>query len=283
MNTLVKLRAVVVASILALTAAVVSAQTGGEGMRPQAGIPSSQMPGALEGVEFEQRLNTALPLDLAFLDESGREVKLGDYFVRRPVVLTFVYYECAMLCSQVMNGVTSALSALDETAGRDFEVVAVSFDPRDTPMAAAAKKKAYVDRYGRQGAEQGFHFLTGSEASIKALTDAAGFKYAWDEETQQFAHASGFVVATPDGTLSRYFFGIEYAPRDIKFALVESSAGRVGSLVDQVLLFCYHYDPKTGSYSFVAMKAVRVGGAFTLLALAGFVVVALRREHRAGH
>lgn len=283
MNTLVKLRAVVVASILALTAAVVSAQTGGEGMRPQAGIPSSQMPGALEGVEFEQRLNTALPLDLAFLDESGREVKLGDYFVRRPVVLTFVYYECAMLCSQVMNGVTSALSALDETAGRDFEVVAVSFDPRDTPMAAAAKKKAYVDRYGRQGAEQGFHFLTGSEASIKALTDAAGFKYAWDEETQQFAHASGFVVATPDGTLSRYFFGIEYAPRDIKFALVESSAGRVGSLVDQVLLYCYHYDPKTGSYSFVAMKAVRVGGAFTLLALAGFVVVALRREHRAGH
>ncbi|MCC7181548.1 MAG: SCO family protein [Acidobacteria bacterium] len=252
-------------------------------MRPQAGIPSSQMPGALEGVEFEQRLNTALPLDLAFLDESGREVKLGDYFVRRPVVLTFVYYECAMLCSQVMNGVTSALSALDETAGRDFEVVAVSFDPRDTPMAAAAKKKAYVDRYGRQGAEQGFHFLTGSEASIKALTDAAGFKYAWDEETQQFAHASGFVVATPDGTLSRYFFGIEYAPRDIKFALVESSAGRVGSLVDQVLLYCYHYDPKTGSYSFVAMKAVRVGGAFTLLALAGFVVVALRREHRAGH
>lgn len=283
MNTLVKLRAVVVASILALTAAVVSAQTGGEGMRPQAGIPSSQMPGALEGVEFEQRLNTALPLDLAFLDESGREVKLGDYFVRRPVVLTFVYYECAMLCSQVMNGVTSALSALDETAGRDFEVVAVSFDPRDTPMAAAAKKKAYVDRYGRQGAEQGFHFLTGSEASIKALTDAAGFKYAWDEETQQFAHASGFVVATPDGTLSRYFFGIEYAPRDIKFALVESSAGRVGSLVDQVLLYCYHYDPKTGSYSFVAMKAVRLGGAFTLLALAGFVVVALRREHRAGH
>jgi len=282
-NTLVKLRAVVVASILALTAAVVSAQTGGEGMRPQAGIPSSQMPGALEGVEFEQRLNTALPLDLAFLDESGREVKLGDYFVRRPVVLTFVYYECAMLCSQVMNGVTSALSALDETAGRDFEVVAVSFDPRDTPMAAAAKKKAYVDRYGRQGAEQGFHFLTGSEASIKALTDAAGFKYAWDEETQQFAHASGFVVATPDGKLSRYFFGIEYAPRDIKFALIESSAGRVGSLVDQVLLFCYHYDPKTGSYSFVAMKAVRLGGAFTLLALAGFVVVALRREHRAGH
>lgn len=283
MSNLVNWRAVVVASVLALTAAVVSAQSGGEGLRPQSGIPSSQMPGQLQGVEFEQRLNTMLPLDVPFLDESGREVRLGQYFSRRPVVLAFVYYECAMLCSQVLNGVTSALSALDETAGREFEVVAVSFDPRDTPIAAAAKKKAYIDRYGRHGAEQGFHFLTGSEASIKALTDAAGFKYAWDEETQQFAHASGFVVATPDGKLSRYFFGIEYAPRDIKFALIESSAGRVGSLVDQVMLYCYHYDPATGSYSFVAMKAVRLGGAFTLLALAGFVVVALRREHRAGH
>jgi protein SCO1/2 len=273
----------VVASGLALTAAVVSAQSGGEGLRPQESIPSNQMPGQLLGVEFGQRLNTTLPLDLTFQDESGREVRLGEYFKRRPVVLAFVYYECAMLCSQVLNGMTSALMTLDETAGREYEVVAVSFDPRDTPMAATAKKKAYIDRYGRQGAEQGFHFLTGSEASIKALTDAAGFKYAWDEETQQFAHASGFVVATPDGKLSRYFFGIEYAPRDIKFALIESSAGRVGTLVDQVMLYCYHYDPKTGSYSFVAMKAVRLGGAFTLLALAGFVVVALRREHRAGH
>jgi protein SCO1/2 len=277
------LQTVVMASVLALTAAVVSAQSFGQGLKPQTGIPSSQMPGALQGVEFEQRLNTQLPLDLPFLDESGREVRLGQYFARRPVVLAFVYYECAMLCSQVLNGVTSALSALDETAGREFEVVAVSFDPRDTPIAAAAKKKAYIDRYNRQGAEQGFHFLTGSEASIKALTDAAGFKYAWDDETQQFAHASGFAVATPDGKLSRYFFGIEYAPRDIKFALIESSAGRVGTLVDQVMLYCYHYDPRTGSYSFVAMKAVRLGGAFTLLALAGFVVVALRREHRVGH
>lgn len=283
MSNLVNWRAVGMASALALTAAVVSAQSGGEGLRPPSGIPSNQMPGQLQGVEFEQRLNTTLPLDLPFLDESGREVRLGQYFSRRPVVLAFVYYECAMLCSQVLNGVTSALSALDETAGREYEVVAVSFDPRDTPMAATAKKKAYIDRYGRHGAEQGFHFLTGSEASIKALTDAAGFKYAWDEETQQFAHASGFVVATPDGKLSRYFFGIEYAPRDIKFALIESSAGRVGSLVDQVMLYCYHYDPATGSYSFVAMKAVRLGGAVTLLALAGFVVVALRREHRAGH
>jgi protein SCO1/2 len=281
--SLVNWRTTVLAGAMALVSAVVSAQSSGGGLQPQPGVPSSQMPGALQDVGFEQRLNETLPLELMFKDEDGRDVRLGQYFNRRPVVLAFVYYECPMLCSQVMNGVTSALSALDERVGADFEVVAVSFDPRETPMMAAAKKKSYVDRYRRDGAAHGFHFLTGSEASIKALTAAAGFKYAWDEQTQQFAHASGFVVATPAGKLSRYFFGIEYAPRDIKFALIESSAGRVGSLVDQVLLYCYHYDPKTGSYSFVAMKAVQLGGAFTLLALVGFVVVAIRRDYRVGH
>ena len=276
-------RTTVLASAMALASAVVSAQSSNGGLQPQPGVPSSQMPGALQDVGFEQRLNETLPLDLMFRDEDNREVRLGEYFNRRPVVLAFVYYECPMLCSQVMNGVTSALTALDESAGSDYEVVAVSFDPRETPMMAAAKKKSYVDRYHRANAAHGFHFLTGSEASIKALTAAAGFNYAWDDQTQQFAHASGFVVATPAGKLSRYFFGIEYAPRDIKFALIESSAGRVGSLVDQVLLYCYHYDPKTGSYSFVAMKAVQLGGAFTLLALVGFVVVAIRRDYRVGH
>jgi protein SCO1/2 len=276
-------RATVLASVLALTSVTASAQTSGSGLQPQPGIPSNQMVGALADVEFQQRLHEQLPLDLKFVNEDGREVRLGEYFNRRPVLLAFVYYECPMLCTQVLNGVTSALTALDEKVGADYEVVAVSFDPRETAVLAAAKKKSYVDRYNRPGSEHGFHFLTGSEASIKALTAAAGFKYAWDEQTQQFAHASGFVVATPQGKLSRYFFGIEYAPRDVKFALMESSAGRVGSLIDQVLLYCYHYDPKTGSYSFVAMKAVQLGGAFTLLALAGFVVVAIRREQRAGH
>jgi len=281
--TVMNWRTTVLASAMALASAVVSAQSSNGGLQPQPGVPSSQMPGALQDVGFEQRLNETLPLDLMFKDEDNRDVRLGEYFNRRPVVLAFVYYECPMLCSQVMNGVTSALTALDESAGSDYEVVAVSFDPRETPMMAAAKKKSYVDRYNRANAAHGFHFLTGSEASIKALTAAAGFNYAWDEQTQQFAHASGFVVATPAGKLSRYFFGIEYAPRDIKFALIESSAGRVGSLVDQVLLYCYHYDPKTGSYSFVAMKAVQLGGAFTLLALVGFVVVAIRRDYRVGH
>ena len=281
--SLVNWRTTVLASAMALASAVVSAQSSNGGLQPQPGVPSSQMPGALQNVGFEQRLNETLPLELMFRDEDNREVRLGDYFNRRPVVLAFVYYECPMLCSQVMNGVTSALTALDERVGSDFEVVAVSFDPRETPMMAAAKKKSYVDRYNRANAAHGFHFLTGSEASITALTAAAGFKYAWDEQTQQFAHASGFVVATPEGRLSRYFFGIEYAPRDVKFALIESSAGRVGSLVDQVLLYCYHYDPKTGSYSFVAMKAVQLGGAFTLLAMVGFVIVAIRRDYRVGH
>ena len=279
-----QLTAGLMAGLMVLASALTSsAQTGAQGIQPQTGLPSSQMPGELKQVDFEQRLNAPLPLDLAFRDETGATVTLGDYFKRRPVVLTFVYYTCTMLCTQVLTGITSSLIALDETVGRDFDVVAVSFDPRDTPMAAAAKKAAHIDRYGRAGSASGFHFLTGDESSIRALTDAVGFKYQWDEATQQYAHASGFVVATPDGRLSRYFYGIEYAPRDLKFALIESSAGRVGSIVDQVLLYCYHYDPKSGSYSFVAMKAVRLGGAFTLLALAGFVVVALRRDERVRH
>ncbi len=283
MGTRVSRRAAVVAGVMMLAATAVSAQHGGRGLQPQAGLPSDQMPGALQNVGFEQRLDAMLPLDLTFRNEDGREVALGEYFGKRPVLLAFVYYECPMLCSQVLNGITSALMALDERAGREFDVVAVSFDPREQPPMAAAKKKSYLDRYNRANAERGWHFLTGSEASIAALTEAAGFKFAWDEQTQQYAHASGFVIATPEGRLSRYFFGIEYAPRDLKFALMESSAGRIGSLVDQVLLYCYHYDPETGSYSFVAMRAVRLGGAVTLLALVGFVVVALRREQRAGH
>jgi protein SCO1/2 len=186
-----------------------------------------------------------------------------------------------MLCTQVLNGLTTALMVLDETVGRDFDVVAASFDPRETAVLASAKKKVHLDRYQRRESAAGWHFLTGGEASIRALTDAAGFHYAWDERTGQFAHASGIVVATPDGRLARYFFGIEYAPRDLELALVEASNGRVGSLVDRLLLYCYHYDPATGSYAFVAMRAVRIAGALTLAALVGFVVMSLRRERRA--
>ena len=259
------------------------AQSNDPAVNPRAGIPASQMPSVLKQVSFEQRLNQTLPLDLRFKDEDGRDVRLGDYFGQRPVILAFVYYECPMLCTQVLNGLTTSLTVLDERVGREFDVIAVSFDPRETPVLASGKKKTYVDRYKRPESAAGWHFLTGSEASIKALTDSAGFHYVWDDKTQQFAHPSGIIVATPDGRLSRYFFGIEYASRDVKFALVESSAGKIGTAIDQLLLYCYHYDPATGSYGFVAMGAVRLGGAVTLVALVAFVVFSISREGRARH
>ena len=276
--------AVVVMSAVALMTAVVSAQGEAPGIRPAAALPSNQVPGVLGEVAFEQRLNEQLPLDLPFTDETGKTVKLGDYFGRKPVVLAFVYYECPMLCTQVLNGLESALRVINESIGKEFDVVTVSFDARETPMLAAAKKQAYLDRYQRPEAAQGWHFLTGSQASIDALTKSAGFSFSWDEPSQQFAHASGIIVATPNGTIARYFFGIDYSPRDVKFALIESSLGKIGSLADQLLLYCYHYNPAAGNYGFVAMRAVRIGGAVTLVALFGFMFVSIRRDHRAtGH
>lgn len=280
------IRSVAAALALAvLTASVAAAQPGAPGMRPAPAAPAGERPAMLTRVGFEQKLDAQLPLDATFRDEAGRTVRLGDYFGRRPVVLAFVYYECPMLCTQILNGLTSAVGVLDETVGREFDVVAISFDARETPVLAAAKKQVYLDRYKRAGAVDGWHFLTGDEQAIRAVTGAAGFQYAWDETTQQFAHASGVLVVTPQGRISRYLFGIEYAPRDLKFALMESSNGRIGSVVDQVLLYCYHYEPATGSYSMVAMNTVRLGGAVTLAALVGFVVVTLRRESHqvAGH
>ncbi len=275
-------RALSTAAFLAVAAINTMAQSDVPGVNPRSGIPSSQMPAVLASVSYDQRLNEQLPLDLPFRDEEGRQVKLGDYFGAKPVVMAFVYYECPMLCTQVLNGLTTSLMILEESVGREFDVIAVSFDPRETPALANGKKKSNLDRYKRPETAKGWHFLTGDESSIKALTDAAGFHYAWDEKTQQFAHPSGIIVTTPEGKLSRYFFGIEYAPRDVKFALMDSSAGRIGNAIDQLLLYCYHYDPATGSYGFVAMRAVRVGGAVTVLALLGFVVVSIRREGRTG-
>ena len=276
-------RSFVAAALCVLALAHVAAQSNNPSVNPSPGLPSSQMPGVLAKVSFDQHLNDQLPLDLRFKDEDGRDVRLGDYFGRKPVVLAFVYYECPMLCTQVLNGLTTSLMVLDERVGREFDVVAVSFDPRETPALAAGKKESNLDRYKRPESANGWHFLTGDETSIKTLTDAAGFHFVWDDKTQQFAHPSGIMVATPEGRLARYFFGIEYAPRDVKFALMEASAGKIGNAVDKLLLYCYHYDPATGSYGFVAMSAVRVGGVVTLLALFGFVVVSLRREGRAAH
>lgn len=263
----------------------VGAQGDAPGLRPAPGAPSSAMPAALQDVRFEQKLDATLPLDAVFKDEQGQTVTLGSFFGKRPVVLAFVYYECPMLCTQILNGLASGIGVLDQTAGQDFDVVAISFDSRETPVMAAAKKATYLDRYGRPGAERGWHFLTGDDTNIKRVTDTAGFHFSWDERTQQFAHASGIIVVTPDGRIARYLFGIEYPPRDLKFALMESSAGRIGSVVDQVLLYCYHYEPSTGSYSLAAMNAVRLGGVVTMAILLGFIAISLRRDGRApaGH
>ena len=251
-----------------------------QGLAPDgAGDPAKAKPGLLQQVGIDQHLNQQVPLHLVFKDETGRDVQLGEFFGKRPVILALVYYECPMLCTQVLNGLESALRVIHESIGREFDVVTVSFDPRETPVLAAGKKKAYLDRYQRPSAEQGWHFLTGDAASIAALTEAAGFSYVYDEDTRQFAHASGIVVATPAGKLSRYFFGIDYSPRDLKFALIESSNEKIGSLAERLLLYCYHYDPATGNYGFIAMRAVRVGGAVTLVALLGFMFVSLRREN----
>jgi protein SCO1/2 len=275
------LRSAIGVMSIVLMSAVVSAQGNAPGVRPDPAMPSQQVPSALSTVSFEQRLNEQLPLGLEFKDESGRTVKLGEYFGRKPVVLTFVYYECPMLCTQVLNGLESSLRVINESIGQEFDVVTVSFDPKETPVLAAGKKKAYLERYKRPSAEQGWHFLTGDQASIAALTQAAGFNYSWDEASHQFAHASGIVVTTPTGKVSRYFFGIDYSPRDVKFALIESSNERIGTLAERLLLYCYHYDPAKGNYGFMAMRAVRVGGAVTLAALVGFVFVSIRRDRRA--
>jgi protein SCO1/2 len=275
LGNLVKL--FVIAGALVLAVASMSAQ----GPPPAPGLPADRTPTPLARVAFEQRLGAPLPLDVPFRDEDGRTVRLGAYWGRKPVVLALVYYACPMLCTEVLNGLASALDVLDESVGEEFDVVTISFDPRETPVMAAGKKKAYLDRYKRPTAAAGWHFLTGDEASIKAVTDAAGFQYAWDAKTEQFAHATGVIVTTPDGRLSRYFFGIDFAPRDLKFALIESSNGQVGRLADKLLLYCYHYDPSSGTYGLVVTRLVRAGGVVTLLALVGFVVVSLARERRA--
>jgi protein SCO1 len=264
----------------ALSIAVVAAQQGPGGFTSDPGMPSSTVPRQLQDVTFEQRLNEHLPFDAMFRDEADRPVALRDYFGRRPVVLAFVYFQCPMLCTQVLNGVSSAVKALTFTPGTDFEVVFISFDPRDTPQAAAAKKKAQLEDYKQVATAGGWHFLTGDEPNIRRVTSAAGFNYRWDSRSGQFAHVSGLLIVTPDGRLSRYFYGVEYSPKELRMALVESGEGRVGSAVDKLLLYCYHYDPATGRYGVIAMNLVRLGGVLTVALLAGFILLMRWREGR---
>jgi protein SCO1 len=250
------------------------------GYKREAGQPASAIPVPLREIGFDQNIGDRVPLDAPFRDESGAAVRLGDYFGRRPVVMVFAYYDCPMLCTLSINGLASALNILSLDAGRDFDVVIVSFNPRDTPATATAKKAAYLSRYKRAGAEAGWHFLSGDRESIDRVTRAAGFRYTWDEDTKQFAHPAGVMVLTPEGQLARYLFGIEYGPRDLRFALVEASARKLGSRIDSLLLYCYHYDPMTGRYGLAVMRAIRLAGGVTILALGSFIVIMLRREKR---
>ncbi len=255
------------------------------GARPSSGTSSSGLPKALREVSIEQKLNTQLPLELTFRNENGSTVKLGDYFGKKPVVLALVYYECPMLCTQVLNGMVSSFKVLSFKPGEEFEVVTVSFDPRETPTLAAAKKKTYVGylpEAKRASATNGWHFLTADAESIKTITQAVGFNYHFDEATNQSAHASAIMVATPEGKLSHYFYGIEYSPKDLRLSLVEASRNKIGSPVDQLLLYCYHYDPATGRYGAVVMNMVRVGGiGFLIVMVGGFLVMRRRAASRA--
>jgi protein SCO1/2 len=243
--------------------------------------PAGAMPTLLQDIGLDQKLNEKLPLALEFTDETGRTVKLGDFFGSRPVILALVYYECPMLCTQVLNGLVSALGVLNFTAGKDFDIVAVSFDPGETPELARGKKAAYVERYKRPGSEAGWHFLTGSQHSITQLTRAVGFRYAYNAEIDQYAHASGIMVATPDGRLSHYFYGIEYGPRDLRLALIDAADRKIGSPVDQLLLACFHYDPKSGKYSLAIMRLVQGAGILTVAGI-GLGLLLLRRRDRRG-
>jgi len=267
--------------MLVLTVAPMVAQMTGAptaGYKREAGMTSSTIPAPLREIGFDQNIDQLVPLDVPFRDESGRAVRLGDYFGKRPVVMVFAYYDCPMLCTQVINGLATALNVLSLEPHQDFEIVTVSFNPKDTPATASVKKAIYLERYRRAGADAGWHFLSGDQPSIDRLTKAAGFRYTWDEATKQYAHPTGVIVLTPEGKLARYLFGIEYGPRDLRFALVEASAGKVGNRVDSLLLYCYHYDPMTGRYGLMVMRTLRLAGVATVLALGSFIVIMIRRE-----
>ncbi len=240
--------------------------------------PSLQKPDILKRVGIDQKIGQQLPLDAVFRDESGRNVKLGEYFGKRPVVLALAYYECPMLCTQVLNGMTGALKTLALNAGTDYDVVVVSIDPRDNFRLAADKKMAYVASYGRPQTAAGWHFLTGAESSIAPVADALGFHYAYDTNLKQYAHGAAIYVTTPKGVVARYLLGIDYAPRDLRLSIVEASNNVLGTVTDKVLLLCYHYDPATGAYGAATLNAVRIGFIATVLGFFAFLFVSLRRE-----
>ena len=269
-----------------LCATAVSVVCAGAGLAAQSRPLSVPPPGKaaaeqipmLKEVGIEQKPGSQLPLDAEFSDATGQPVSLRRYFRARPVVLALVYYDCPMLCTQVLGGLAGSLQGMSLSVGKDYDVLVVSFDPGETPAQAADRKKDFVRRYIRDAREQNIHFLTGREASIRALTSAVGFNVAYDTATDQYAHPAAITIVTAEGKVSRYLYGVEFAPRDLKLALVEASEGKVGGVVDQMMLFCYHYDPETGKYGLVIMNIVRAAGALTVRVLVGAIVYALRRE-----
>ncbi len=245
------------------------------------GQDTREKPGTiLDRVAFDQNLDAQVPLDLTFRDESGRTVRLGDYVHDRPVILTLVYYRCPLLCGQELNGLARSLKPLSLDVGKDFQVVTVSIDPTETPELAAAKKANYMKRYGRPGAENGWHFLTGDAESIAALAGTVGFRYTYNPDTKLYAHAAGLVVLTPKGRIARYFYGIDFPAKDLQYSLIDASSGKIGSPIARLLLLCYHYDPATGQYTLAVVNVLRVLGTATVLALGTFMLVMFRRDRR---
>ena len=268
---------------IALSAAVLAsiAACAAQPARAQLSDPMQSVgvrPDLLKDVGIDQKLNQQVPLNLTFKDENGNPVQLGQYFGQKPVILSLVYFNCPMLCTQVLNGQEASMKGLPMDAGNQFEAVTISIDPSDKPVMASVKKQMYVGMYGRPNAAQGWHFLTGDAPQIKALADSVGFRYAYDADTKQFAHASAIMVLTPQGKISKYFYGIEYSPRDLRLGLVEASAEKIGTPVDSVLLFCYHYDPSTGKYGLIINRLIQAGGLITVLAIGITMLVLFRRE-----
>jgi len=277
---------IIFVAVLVLTlAGTLSAQ----GMRgPMSGgilsPPANQRPPGLEFVGIEQHLDAEVPGDLQFRDELGNTVRLGDYFGHgRPVILNLGYYQCPMLCGELLQGLVGSMKALTFNLGKDFDVVTVSFDPRETVDMAAEKKRDIMKRYGRPNADKGWHFLTGQADQINALTKAVGFQYQFDPKTDQYAHATAIVILTPDRRIAEYFYGVEFSPKDLRLGLVQASQGRIGNIGDQVLLYCYHYDPRTGKYGTVITRVLQLGGLATMLILGTFVFIMFRAERSAAH
>jgi protein SCO1 len=239
--------------------------------------PVNVRPPGLKNVGIQQNLNQAIPPDLMFQDDLGRSVRLGDLFGKRPIILNLVYYNCPVLCGEVLSGLENSLRMMSFDVGKEFDVITVSFDPSETAEMAAKKKGEFLRRYKRAGAEGGWHFLVGEKSSIEALTKAAGFEYQYDEKTKQFAHAAAILILTPQGKIAQYYYGIEYPPKDLRLGLVEAGSGKIGNVVDQLLLYCYHYDPEQGKYSAVILRVLRLAGIATMLFIGTFIFVMIRR------